>query len=73
LALVALFRWRRRPVPAIVTHLALLASLFVGGAFAYTALLGGQIRHTEVRPGATPADAAAIEPRPTRRPPPPGN
>jgi hypothetical protein len=35
---------------------------------AYTGLLGGQIRHTEVRPGATPADATVIEPRPVRPP-----
>ena len=25
-------------------------------------LVGGQIRHTEVRPGATPADASVVEP-----------
>jgi hypothetical protein len=37
---------------------------------AYTGLLGGRVRHTEVRPGATPADAAAIEP-PRQRPPSP--
>jgi hypothetical protein len=70
LALVALVRWRRRPIPAIATHVAVLATAFVGGAFAYTALLGGQIRHTEVRPGATPADAMIIEPPRQRRPPP---
>jgi len=39
----------------------------------YTGLLGGQIRHTEVRPGATKADAMTIEPPPQRRPPPAGN
>jgi uncharacterized membrane protein len=73
LALIALIRWRRRPIPAGATLAAVLLTAFVGGAFAYTALLGGQIRHTEVRPGATPADAIVIEPRPQRRPgPPPG-
>jgi hypothetical protein len=45
-----------------------LATAFVGGAFAYTALLGGEVRHTEVRPGATKADALAIEPQRQRPP-----
>ena len=73
LALIALIRWRRRAIPRGAALAAVLATAFVGGAFAYTALLGGQIRHTEVRPGATPADATVIEPRPQRRPgPPPG-
>jgi uncharacterized membrane protein len=68
LALVALIRWRRRPIPASATLVALLATAFVGGAFAYTALLGGEVRHTEVRPGATKADALAIEPQRQRPP-----
>jgi len=71
LALGALVRWRRRPIPASAALVAVLATWFVGGAFIYTGLLGGQIRHTEVRPGATAADAIAIEP-PRQRPPPPG-
>lgn len=70
LALVALVRWRRRPVPAGATLVAVLATAFVSGAMAYTALLGGQIRHTEVRAGATAADALIIEPPRPRRPPP---
>ena len=69
LALVALVRWRRRPVPAGATLVAVLATAFVSGAMAYTALLGGQIRHTEVRSGATAADAMIIEPPRPRRPP----
>jgi uncharacterized membrane protein len=73
LALIALVRWRQRPIPASVTAVAVLATAFVGGAFIYTGLLGGQIRHTEVRPGATAADAMVIEPPRQRRPPPPGN
>jgi uncharacterized membrane protein len=68
LALVALIRWRRRPVPASAALVAVLATAFVGGAFVYTALLGGQVRHTEVRPGATKADALAIEPARQRPP-----
>jgi hypothetical protein len=42
LALVALVRWRRRPVPAGATLVAVLATAFVSGAMAYTALLGGR-------------------------------
>jgi uncharacterized membrane protein len=68
LALAALIRWRRRPVPASATLVAVLATAFVGGAFVYTGLLGGQVRHTEVRPGATKADAMTIQP-PRQRPP----
>jgi hypothetical protein len=44
-------------------------SAIVFGMMAYTALLGGRVRHTEVRPGATPADAAIVEPRPNAPPP----
>jgi uncharacterized membrane protein len=68
LALGALVRWRRRPIPAGVTAAAVLATAFVSGAMMYTGLLGGQVRHTEVRPGATKADAITIEP-PRERPP----
>lgn len=70
LALIALWRWRRRPIPTVATHVAVVATAFVAGVFAYTALLGGQIRHTEVRSGATKADAIIIEPPRQRRPPP---
>ena len=73
LALAALIRWRRRPVPASATLVAVLTAAFVAGAFIYTGLLGGRIRHTEVRPGATPADALIVEPPRQRRPPPAGN
>ena len=62
LALGALVRWRRRSIPSSAALVAVLATAFVGGAFIYTGLLGGQIRHTEVRPGATSADAMTIEP-----------
>jgi uncharacterized membrane protein len=69
LALIALVRWRRRPIPTGATTVMLLATAFVGGAFVYTALLGGRIRHSEIRPGATKADAITVEPQ---RPGPPG-
>lgn len=63
LALGALARWRRRPVPASATLVLVLATAFVGGAMVYTGFLGGRVRHTEVRPGATAADAMKVEPR----------
>lgn len=72
LALGALIRWRRTPVPGNATAVMTLATAFVMGAMLYTGLLGGQVRHTEVRPNATPADALTIEP-PRQRPPGPGN
>lgn len=68
LAVGALLRWRRTPVPRSATLVALVATAALAGAMAYTGLLGGRIRHTEVRPGATPADANVIEP-PRARPP----
>jgi hypothetical protein len=71
LSLGALVRWRRRPIPASATLVMVLATAFVGGAMMYTGLLGGRIRHTEVRPGATKADAITIEPPRQRRGPAP--
>lgn len=66
-ALIALVRWRNRPVPRAATLVLLFGNLVVAGMMAYTALLGGRIRHTEVRPGATIEDAIRIEP-PRQRP-----
>lgn len=63
LALGALVRWRRTPVPQGVALGALVGAAVVSGMMAYTGLLGGYVRHTEVRPGATAADATTIEPR----------
>jgi uncharacterized membrane protein len=63
LALGALFRWRHAPLPQGVALGALAGAVVVSGMMAYTALLGGRVRHTEVRPGATDADATIIEPR----------
>jgi hypothetical protein len=65
----AVVRWRRRPVPGGAAVVMLLATAFVGGAMVYTGLLGGRIRHTEIRPGAVKADAMTIEPPRQRRPP----
>jgi hypothetical protein len=69
LAVGALVKWRRSPVPSSVTVASILGAAVVSGLMIYTGLLGGRVRHTEVRPGATPADAAVVEP-PRVRPPP---
>lgn len=68
LSIFALYKWRNRPVPGGFNIVMLLASAFVSGAMVYTGLLGGRIRHTEIRPGAVKADALTIEP-PRQRPP----
>ncbi|MBW8768870.1 MAG: hypothetical protein JF589_03855 [Gemmatimonadetes bacterium] len=67
LALIGLVRYRRAPVTQGVAFTALAGAAVVSGMMAWTALLGGRVRHTEVRPGATEADALSIEPR--RQPP----
>ena len=67
-AIFALYKWRNRPVPGGFNVLMILASAFLSGAMVYTGLLGGRVRHTEVRPGAVNADALKIEP-PRQRPP----
>jgi hypothetical protein len=68
LAIGALVRWRRTPIPQGVAVGALAGAAVVSGMMAYTGLLGGRVRHTEVRPGATAADATTIEPRRARPP-----
>jgi len=68
LALIALIKCRRTPVPGGVAGVMLLLTAFSSGAFIYTGLLGGRIRHTEVRPGAVKGDELKIEP-PRVRPP----
>ncbi|MDQ2666632.1 MAG: hypothetical protein M3Z05_11550 [Gemmatimonadota bacterium] len=68
LAIGALIRWRRMTIPTGVTVVMLLASAFLSGAMGYTALLGGRVRHTEVRPGAVAADAMVVEPPRRGRP-----
>jgi hypothetical protein len=64
----ALVKWKRNPVPNGATIAMVFATAFVGGAMVYTGLLGGRIRHTEIRPGAVAGDATVIEPRPQRPP-----
>lgn len=68
LALGALVKWRRVPVPAGATATILVGTALVSGLMAYTGLLGGRVRHTEVRPGSVAADAMIVEPPRARRP-----
>ena len=70
-ALVVLVRSRRTVLSGGVRAAFTVAALVVGGLMGYVGLLGGRIRHTEVRPGATAADAIVVESLPPR-PRPPG-
>jgi hypothetical protein len=68
LSIALLVRTRNVPVSNGIAATGLVASLIVSAMMGYTGLLGGRVRHTEVRPGATKADATLIEP-PRQRPP----
>jgi glucan phosphoethanolaminetransferase (alkaline phosphatase superfamily) len=48
LALLALWWTRRRELPRWIAGAALVMSIIVGGMMAWTASLGGNIRHTEL-------------------------
>lgn len=51
-ALWALWRFRTAvTLPTWVVRVALVASIIGSGLMSWTGLLGGQVRHTEVRPG----------------------
>lgn len=52
ISLATLVWVRRRPLPRVLTVMVLPVVLLVSGLMAYTANLGGQIRHTEIRSGA---------------------
>ncbi|HEY4305172.1 MAG TPA: hypothetical protein VGM82_11925 [Gemmatimonadaceae bacterium] len=67
-ALVILVRSRARLMSSGEATTGLLTSLVVAAMMAYTGLLGGRVRHTEVRSGATAADAAVVEAPPPPRP-----
>jgi formate hydrogenlyase subunit 3/multisubunit Na+/H+ antiporter MnhD subunit len=57
LALLALFRSRKHPLPRGIVVAALLSVVGMSGLFGWTANLGGKIRHSEIMSGATaPAD-----------------
>ena len=53
LTLSALVVYRRRALPRGVAVIALVAAIGVTGVIGYTANLGGQIRHTEIRSGSS--------------------
>jgi uncharacterized membrane protein len=60
--LAALWGFRRRAVPAAVGSVLLVLSLVAAGQVAWTAHLGGMIRHSELQGGAVAAgDAGARE------------
>ncbi|MEO7999411.1 MAG: hypothetical protein ABI852_18315, partial [Gemmatimonadaceae bacterium] len=68
-SILVLARSRRTTVSQTSFVVSLAGSVVVSALMGYTGLLGGQVRHTEVRPNATAADAIAIEPPRAPRPP----
>jgi hypothetical protein len=52
LALVALFRSRKRSLPRGIVVAALFSVVAISGLFGWTANLGGKIRHSEIGSGA---------------------
>lgn len=61
-ALWALWRYRETLLPRWVARGALAGALVGSALMGYTGLLGGQIRHTEVRPDATTAALPRLAP-----------
>jgi uncharacterized membrane protein len=59
LALGTLLFFRRNPLSRGITGAALAISLVVGGMLAWTANLGGNIRHTELQSGAAASGGAS--------------
>lgn len=57
LSLMYLIIARRKPVPRSAAMTALAATLIVSGLLAWTANLGGNIRHTELRTASGPVTA----------------
>lgn len=60
-ALGALAFFRKKSLPRSLMVGALVLSIVAGGMMGYTALLGGQVRHTEIRSGALAASAEGQE------------
>jgi uncharacterized membrane protein YeaQ/YmgE (transglycosylase-associated protein family) len=60
LSLGTLVRFRRRPLPLRVMALLLVLALVPAGVMGWTANLGGQIRHTEIRAG-VPAPVSDVQ------------
>jgi hypothetical protein len=61
LALAALFFFRRREIPRWVGGAGLFGTIVLSAAMGWTANLGGQIRHSEIRGSAQPATAGVAE------------
>ena len=59
LSLGVLAAFRKNSLPRWVTLCGFLVSLVAGGLMAYTAMLGGQVRHTEIR-----GDGTVVEGQP---------
>jgi uncharacterized membrane protein len=67
LALAALLIYRRRAVPRWVTTLGLVSALGSTTLMGYVANLGGQIRHTEIRPASTSSGSGPVRPNDAER------
>ena len=63
IGLAGLVRYRNAPIPAPFAATVLAAAIVMGGALAWTAHLGGQIRHDELR-GTTSATNVPAETHP---------
>lgn len=63
LTLLALWRYRNRDLPRGVAGATLVLALGATGVMAYTANLGGQIRHTEIR--AAGSGSSVVQPTTT--------
>lgn len=61
LSLATLAFFRKQPLPRRVMMSAFSLSLVAGGLMGYTAMLGGQVRHTELRAGLTMLDQSRQE------------
>lgn len=61
LALFALVIFRKHIVPRWISVASLVAALAVNGVMGYAAMLGGQVRHTEVRSGAAVPNSISSE------------
>jgi uncharacterized membrane protein len=59
LAVIALVRWRRTPLPRAVIATGLAFTMVVSLLMGYTGLLGGRINHPEVRSATLAPPAAA--------------
>jgi amino acid transporter len=61
LSLIALARFRRREVPRWIGAAGFVGAVLLSAAMGWTANLGGQIRHREIRGGMTPLSGSQVE------------